>query len=173
MCKNFRHSALLRRLDGLALLRPFLILICVWAALGVRADDPVEAATHNPAPVDFSFTDRDGEERTFFAVLDSLQPGAEVYLLLFDPDCDECHGKIAKMQADPELNAALEKGTAAVVAVFPVDEPLEPDDPNLPLYRRACETLPASWVVGIDNGSIFDSDAYIWDTLPLLLHFTK
>lgn len=164
MCKKSGYSALLR---------PLLILIYVWAAFGVRADDTAVGAIHNPAPVDFTFTDRDSVERTLFGVMDKLPAGAEVYLLLFDPDCGECHGKIAELQADAALSAALEVGRAAVVAVYPVDAPPEPDDPNLPMYIRACETLPATWVVGIDNGSIFDADAYIWDSLPLLLHFTK
>lgn len=125
---------------------------------------------HGPQPVevvDFPFVTRDGEATTLFAEISRLSSRlscppvqGNLCLLLFDPDCDECHTLIDSLKTLSDL---------WVIAVYPVDEPLAEDDPNLLAYRRACAELPDNWVVGIDNGSILDGDLYQWEHLPLLL----
>lgn len=146
-----------------------LLLIPLWLLCGslLQAAIPVSGAP------DFSFTDREGRDLTFHEVIASAQPGATVWLLLFDPDCNDCKAEIEELRTSPSVNAGLADATVKVVAVYPVDAPLEESDPNLPLYRRACRELPAGWVVGIDNGSIFDNDAFRWETLPLLIRYHK
>lgn len=120
---------------------------------------------------DFSFTDREGKERTFFDIIASARPDATIYLLLFDPDCNDCHATIDSLRQEPAINAGLAEGSVKVIAVYPVEEVLQPTDPNLIRYRQIAPTLPASWIVGIDNGSIFERDFYQWETLPLLIRY--
>lgn len=122
---------------------------------------------------DFTFTDRDGQQRSFFEIIASAQPDATVYLLLFDPDCDECRSTIASLSDNPKVNAGLKDATVKVVAVYPVDAPPEASDPNLIRYRQVCRELPQEWIVGIDDGSIFEGDFYQWETLPLLIRYDK
>lgn len=132
------------------------------AAMGLGAEAPGE---------DFSFTTRDGRQTTLYTEVAHMQPDTQVWLLLFDPDCDDCRELERKLQEDPAVNAGLADKTTAVIAVYPSDGVPEPDDPNLASYLRACGELPAGWTVGIDNGSIFETDACRWETLPLLLKF--
>lgn len=120
---------------------------------------------------DFSFTTRDGRPTSLYAEIGRLQPDARVWLLLFDPDCEDCRELEERLEADPVIAAGLADKTTSVIAVYPTSEVPEPDDPNLASYLRACEILPAEWVVGIDNGSIFETDACTWDSLPLLFEF--
>lgn len=120
---------------------------------------------------DFAFTTREGVETTLYQTVATLQPDAQVWLLIFDPDCDECRLLEETLGSDPVINAGLADKTTAVVAIYPTDGIPSLDDPNLTSYHRACGQLPPLWTVGIDNGSIFDTDALIWDNLPLLLKF--
>lgn len=159
-------------------LRRLLLLTLVFAftAATYGATEPsdgiVHTATDRPTEaVDFSFTERNGAETTLFAEMAKLPAEASVSLLLFDPDCDHCKELIASLTADEAFNDGLRSGSNAIIAVFPVAEPLESTDPNLIAYQQLCAQLPPTWIVGIDNGSIFATDAYIWDQLPLLLQF--
>jgi len=119
----------------------------------------------------FSFLTREGSETTLRDEIARLQPDAAVRLLLFDPDCGECRSLIGRLETDTVFNSGLADRSTAVIAIFPVDETLPPDDPNLIAYRQICHTFPGDWVVGIDNGSIFKTDACQWECLPLLLEF--
>lgn len=112
---------------------------------------------------DFPFVTRGGESTTLFAEIDKITLSStpdSLLLLLFDPDCDDCHALIEQLS---------ESGVAKVIAIYPVDEPLADDDPNLIAYYRACAELPQEWIVGIDNGFITADDLYTWEHLPLLL----
>lgn len=120
---------------------------------------------------DFSFTTRDGRETSLHEELSRLQPDAKVWLLLFDPDCGECRQLEEQLKNRKEITSGLADKTTAVIAVYPSDGVPAPDDPNLASYRRACGELPEEWIVGIDNGSLFETDAVTWETLPLLLEF--
>lgn len=117
---------------------------------------PPESASQTTQVKDFSFVDRDGEARS---IAETLAAYPIDYLLLFDPDCDECHALIGQ----------LREWDAKVIAIFPVDEPLTADDPNLVAYQRACSELPVDWIVGIDNGAILEGDLYSWEHLPMLI----
>lgn len=146
------------------LLKSILTAFASWAlAWGcARAETP---------RCDFAFTTREGGETTLYQTVATLQPDAQVWLLIFDPDCDECRRLEETLGSDPVINAGLPDKTTAVVAIYPTDGIPSPDDPNLASYRLACDYLPQQWTVGIDNGSIFDTDALIWDNLPLLIRF--
>lgn len=120
---------------------------------------------------DFSFETRDGHTSSLAATLASVSPDTDITLLLFDPDCNECHALMDSLRNDAPLAEAIDNRQAAVIAVFPVDETLPPDDPNMVIYHKVCGELPASWTVATDNGSILLNDACQWDNLPLLLKF--
>lgn len=120
---------------------------------------------------DFSFTTREGEATTLHETTGRLHPDAHVWLLLFDPDCGECHELELRLAADPEVASSLADRSGAVIAIYPTDGVPTSDDPNLASYMRVCRELPGEWTVGIDNGSIFETDACVWDNLPLLLEF--
>lgn len=139
-----------------------LSLVAILGAIPLRSAPP---------QCDFSFTTRDGRETTLYEELSYLQPDASVRLLIFDPDCAECRDLEEKLSADTIFTAGLANKTTAMIAVYPSDGIPAPDDPNLAAYRRACVELPAGWTVGIDNGSIFETDACTWENLPLLLEF--
>lgn len=131
------------------------LLMLAMGSVVARAVEPLPVDTTQQI-VDFQFIDRDGVATNLTEVATDCNAD---YLLLFDPDCDECHALINQL-IDAE---------AIVIAIFPVDLPLEEGDPNLEAYRRACTELPASWIVGIDNGAILADDLYLWEHLPLLM----
>lgn len=131
----------------------------------------VATLTATPPQGDFSFTTRDGRVTTLYSEISRLQPDAQVWLLLFDPDCGDCKEMEERLQADPAISAGLADRSVAVFAIYPTDGIPDADDPNMAIYRQVCESLPDGWTVGTDNGSIFETDACSWETLPLLLKF--
>ena len=167
------------------------ILLCALAALTSSAQIPDK---------DFTFVTREGKQTSLYAELRALPPSTRVNLLLFDPDCDTCHALADSLRAATPAPVPLccknckqgspakgccgvrapeslaqgcckEGGREAVFAIFPTDELLSPDEPDAAAYASFSTSLPADWIVGVDNGSIFDTDACRWDTLPLLLTF--
>jgi hypothetical protein len=145
--------------------------LCRWILLLFVAILATNSAAAQQLPGNFKFITREGEPTSLFDEIGALKSDTMVHLLLFDPDCEHCQEVIAGMIADEKLSAGIHNGQDAVIAVYPVPEIPEEDDPNLLIYNRLSGELPADWVVGIDNGSIFNTDACVWDQLPLLLHF--
>lgn len=145
-------------------IRILALLMAMLVAIGGGASVP-DAVEEVPGE-DFAFTTRDEVATTFLTEIERLNPEAQIYLLLFDPDCNDCHQLMADMEASPEITEGIADGSVAVFAIFPVDEPLPADDPNMMSYRRVCAEMPESWTVGIDNGSLFATDAFQWESLP-------
>ena len=150
-------------------LHSVIAFVMLAASTSALASAPVNM---EEAPVgDFSFTTRNGVNTTLSADLSKLAPETVVRVLFFDPDCGECKGVIFLVSSDTELSEDIAKGEAAVIAIYPTAGVPEPDDPDMQRYLREAPNLPESWIVGTDNGSVFDTDACTWDVLPQLYIF--
>lgn len=144
---------------GLFLIIPLMLLFC---GLSMKGETPVS---------NFSFTTREGKATTLYHELADLQPQTQIWLLLFDPDCNECRQLKEKLKNDPSLNKGLKNQTIKLFAIFPSYGIPEANDPDYISFLNQCKELPAEWVVGIDMGSIIETDAVSWETLPKLLKF--
>ena len=145
-----------------SLLRTLVAVVALVAVTEARGETP---------SCDFSFETREGRQTTLLGELRAVSPDAAVVLLLFDPDCGECHALEQSLMADSQLADSVAAGLATIIAVYPCDGVPEADDPNMAAYRRVCGELPSGWTVGIDHGSLFETDACVWDNLPLLMRF--
>lgn len=141
------------------LIIPLLLLFC---GLSMKGETPV---------TDFSFTTREGKATTLYHELSLLKPQTQIWLLLFDPDCDDCHQLKEELKTDTTLNKGLKNQSIKLFAIFPTYGIPEANDPNYISFLNQCKELPAEWVVGIDMGSINETDAVSWETLPKLLKF--
>lgn len=128
-----------------------------------------KAATSGIPTADFTFIERtDGSQRSFLEMATALGDDCEIILILFDPDCGDCHRLLESVAAEI-TSADKNKG---VFAIYPSDEDITPDDPNFRTYLKVAAELPAEFTVGYDNGSIINNDACDWETLPLLSRFS-
>lgn len=144
---------------GLFLITSLMLLFC---GLSMKGETPA---------TNFSFTTREGKVTTLYHELADLQPQTKIWLLLFDPDCDECRQLKEELKKDPSLNKGLKNQSIKLFAIFPSYGIPEANDPNYISFLNQCKELPAEWVVGIDMGSIIETDAVSWETLPKLLKF--
>lgn len=143
-------------------MRLLTLLIPLMAATALMAQAPA---------CDIPFVSREGDSTSVLAVARSLAPGTPVNVLLFDPDCGECHVKIDSLMADGALADSIARGQTAMIALYAAFGTPEADDPNYRKYLDLCGSLPASWIVGCDNGATIDTEAYPLDAGPFLARF--
>lgn len=145
---------------GISMIIPlFMVIFCGFSMKG-------ETPSSN-----FSFTTRDGKATTLHNELAALPPQTQIWLLLFDPDCDECRQLKEQLKVDQALSKGLTNQSIKLYAIYPSYGIPEANDPNYISFLNQCEELPAEWVVGIDMGSLTETDAIRWEILPKLLKF--
>ena len=110
---------------------------------------------------DFSFVTRDGRSTTLYNELSQAQKknaGMYIMLIFYDPDCDHCRVVLDKYINDRALNSDISKGAMRVIAIYSGEE--------RELWENHAPTLPESWIVGMEDGSIQENGTFLIRTLP-------
>ena len=108
---------------------------------------------------DFAFETPDGKRMR----LSDIARGRQVLLLFYDPDCGHCMETVAELAAMAPLNDAVARGGMAVVAVYAGF-----GSSARTSWRRTLDRLPAEWIAGFDDGSVYARDLYVLRSLPAL-----
>ncbi|MDE5921713.1 MAG: redoxin domain-containing protein, partial [Paramuribaculum sp.] len=94
---------------------------------------------------EFTFTDRDGNRRTF------APDSSEVTLIyFFDTECGDCHLARTRLDADIPTTRYIDAGLVRVVAIS-AEEPTDE-------WREKVKKFPSTWTVGSapDIDTIYD-----------------
>lgn len=102
----------------------------------------------------FDFVDRNGASMTLYDI-----PMHSPYLLIFyDPDCGHCIKVMDSIVQNKYINELIETDKLKIVAIYSGEEKK--------LWDETKDSLPDSWIVGYDDGSINDNDIYAIRELP-------
>lgn len=101
---------------------------------------------------DFTFTDRNGAQRTLYGCL-----GKPTLLFFYDPDCDLCHAAAEEMARDIVLSTRVEQGRAAIIAISPGE---------MDAWKAHKASFPSTWTDGCDGGIIDENELYMIAEYP-------
>lgn len=122
-----------------------------WAKMTVMKNLPGTKAA------DIRFLTLDGKAHTLYGIEES---GKQILLVFFDPDCEHCQEIMPGIESDPYIRRKVEAGELTVVAIY--------SGPLKELWEAKAKEMPAEWTVGIDDGSLEETDSYILRALPSL-----
>lgn len=105
---------------------------------------------------DFSYTTPDGTRHT----LHTTPTPTPLLLLFYDPDCDHCKEVMLELQSNQSLSSAIASGKLHVLAIYSGDDH--------DLWKRTASSLPKTWSVGYDAGTLQENGSYVIRTLPTL-----
>lgn len=107
---------------------------------------------------DFGFTTRNGVRNTLHRWVAASM--TQTLLVFYDPDCEGCKEIIGDLSTSERLASMITSGELRVLAVYP--------DDDRELWERTCGTLPDTWEVAIDNGTINRDELYVFPAMPVL-----
>lgn len=110
---------------------------------------------------DFSFFTRKGEQKR----LSELSEDAEWLVIFFDPDCMQCQLFVNNLRSNGMVNDRIHGGYLHILAVN--------TNPDVPLWERIKNDLPASWMVARDRGIIRVTDSYDLRSYPAVYLLDK
>lgn len=126
----------------------------------IRIEDRIDMVSKNrkgsPA-TDFSFKMPNGAVSTLY---ETLEPGKDLMLIFFDPDCENCEETMNFIQSNLEITNDIRAGRIKILAVYSGD--------NESAWRRKAATLPSSWTVGINVSEIEDQELYYLPAMPTI-----
>ena len=97
---------------------------------------------------DFSYTKPDGSRHRLSEVQTPL-----TLLLFFDPECDDCHQVIMRLEKTDVLNQLTADRQLTVLAVYPGE--------NKRLWQTMAEQMQPSWEIGMDESqAIYGKELY-------------
>lgn len=97
---------------------------------------------------DFSYTKPDGSQHQLSEVQTPL-----TLLLFFDPECDDCHQVIMRLEKTDVLNQLTADRQLTVLAVYPGE--------NKRLWQTMAQHMLPTWVIGMDESqTIYDKELY-------------
>lgn len=105
---------------------------------------------------DFTFITREGVK----GHLRKLPKDADYIVIFFDPDCMQCQMLVSSLRSNIMLNECIRKGRIHVLAVD--------TEPDLPMWERIKNDLPASWTVACDEGTIQEEGSYDLRSYPAI-----
>lgn len=100
------------------------------------------------APADFAFKGRDGQECTLHQAI----AGQRTLLMLYSPDCDDCHRAMADIAANRLLQKMIADGSLQILAIADADQP--------DLWAEQADEVPACIIDGLDTTGIADQELY-------------
>lgn len=108
---------------------------------------------------DFQYVDRQGKKHNFN---DIIKKGRGIFLLFYDPDCENCEIVEKRVAANSIVNRMLAGGTLEVVAVCPYEIDLDH-------WKEHASTLPENWIVGYSPDGIIDTEGiYVLRASPTI-----
>lgn len=106
---------------------------------------------------DFEIATRNGGNKRLYGAAAGAR---HVILLFYDPDCEVCAALEHRLAQSAAVNAAIERGELAVVAVDPYGTAVEQ-------WREHAAGLPDSWVVGYSpEGKVYEDEVYVVNAAP-------
>lgn len=97
---------------------------------------------------DFSYTKPDGSQHQLSEVQTPL-----TLLLFFDPECDDCHQVIMRLEKTDVLNQLTADRQLTVLAVYPGE--------NKRLWRTMAQHMLPTWEIGMDESqTIYNKELY-------------
>lgn len=97
---------------------------------------------------DFSYTKPDGSRHRLFEVQTPL-----TLLLFFDPECDDCHQVIMRLEKTDVLNQLTADRQLTVLAVYPGE--------NKRLWQTMAQHMLPTWEIGMDESqTIYEKELY-------------
>lgn len=106
---------------------------------------------------DFSFEGRDGQQHT----LRQTAAGRQTLLMLYSPDCSDCHRAMADIEANQSLRRMISDGSLQVLAIADADE--------AELWQRHAGRVPDCIIDGLDTTGIADQELYDIPFTPTFL----
>ncbi|WP_295729166.1 DUF5106 domain-containing protein [uncultured Muribaculum sp.] len=104
---------------------------------------------------DFSYTSLNGTSSTLLSLVAAHD---STLVVLYDPDCGDCHVLIDLLGADTLLRDAVDSGTMAVMALYPYDD--------TELWRRTAGDIPSWWITARTDSPIEDEGTYYLPRTP-------
>lgn len=105
--------------------------------------------------VDFPYESADGAAGTLLALAAAHD---STLMVLYDPDCHDCHELIDALSRDERLRSAAAGGSMAVVAMYPYDD--------VELWRATAGELPGWWTVARATAPIDEEGIYYIPRTP-------
>lgn len=97
---------------------------------------------------DFSYTKPDGSQHRLSEVQTPL-----ILLLFFDPECDDCHQVIMRLEKTDVLNQLTADRQLTVLAVYPGE--------NKRLWQTMAQHMLPTWEIGMDESqTIYNKELY-------------
>ncbi len=97
---------------------------------------------------DFSYTKPDGSRHRFSEVQTPL-----TLLIFFDPECDDCHQVIMRLEKTDVLNQLTADRQLTVLAVYPGE--------NKRLWQTMAQHMLPTWEIGMDESqTIYNKELY-------------
>lgn len=97
---------------------------------------------------DFSYTKPDGSQHQLSEVQTPL-----TLLLFFDPECDDCHQVIMRLEKTDVLNQLTADRQLTVLAVYPGE--------NKRLWQTMAQHMLPTWEIGMDESqTIYNKELY-------------
>lgn len=97
---------------------------------------------------DFSYTKPDGSQHRLFELQTPL-----ILLLFFDPECDDCHQVIMRLEKTDVLNQLTADRQLTVLAVYPGE--------NKRLWQTMAQHMLPTWEIGMDESqTIYNKELY-------------
>lgn len=97
---------------------------------------------------DFSYTKPDGSRHRLSEVQTPL-----TLLLFFDPECDDCHQVIMRLEKTDVLNQLTADRQLTVLAIYPGE--------NKRLWQTMAQHMLPTWEIGMDESqTIYDKELY-------------
>lgn len=114
----------------------------------------------NTPATDFEYITREGERRR---LSDDFNTGANLMVIFFDPECENCKTVEKSISEDPHITAAQLDGSLKVIAV----SPMEVDGAA---WQKEAVSMPTLWTVGYSPGGEIDNkDLYILRATPTVM----
>lgn len=105
---------------------------------------------------DFAYLTRDGKR----ARLHGTEVKDKMLLLFYDPDCDHCKEIMAKLKTQPLLEDLVANGRLSVLAIYA--------GWDSKLWKSTYKELPAGWIVGMNDGDIYEKELYALRAMPVM-----
>jgi peroxiredoxin len=110
---------------------------------------------------DFTYTLASGEQGTLYAIHSEW-----VLLYFYDPDCEDCHALMERLNDSDALNRLIREKRIQVLAVYPEEDTAR--------WLEQAEHLPETWINGYDKGAIINTEGlYLIKSLPALYLIDK
>lgn len=106
---------------------------------------------------DFTFEGRDGKQHTLAQTID----GRQTLLMLYSPDCSDCHRAMADIKSSAALQRMISEGTLQVLAIADADE--------AELWQKQAGQVPDCIIDGLDTTGIADQELYDIPFTPTFL----